>query len=278
MVLAGAFGCVSQAGAAPASASWRASTPASSRAGWAPSPPRTGRLRSPAARRALSRDAVGANAISPALGGAGSQISGKVTSAATETAIAGIEVCAWGAEETLLPPCAITGADGEYTISGLEPGTYIVEFDGSVETKLGYARQYYNDETSESKANPVEVGEAPVSGINAALQPGGEVTGTVTNTKEEPLQKVEVCALDAEEFPERCTLTNAQGQYTIVGVAAGEHDVEFATAPADAENYATQYYNGKESLSQADAVMVSATPPRPASTPRSWPAARSPGR
>ena len=98
---------------------------------------------------------------------------------------------------------------------------------------------------------------APVSGINAALQPGGEVTGTVTNTKAEPLQKVEVCALDAEEFPERCTLTNAQGQYTIVGVAAGEHDVEFATALGDAEDYATQYYNGKESLSQADAVMVS---------------------
>lgn len=206
----------------------------------------------------MARRAFGPGVASPALSGATGEISGAVTSAKTAAPIDGIEVCAYS-EELFPGPCATTGSGGEYTISGLEQGSYVVEFNASLETKLDYERQYYNDAASEKNADEVRVGSGPVSGINAALEPGGEIAGTVTNTEGDTLEKIEVCALDAvEEFAERCALTNAAGEYTIVGVAAGAHDVEFAMPFESALSYATQYYDDEESLSKANAVTVSA--------------------
>ncbi len=258
-VISGAWlGCGSYAAAAPASPAWgvHAGTPAD--ASTAISTTLPGRPRSRAAGTAVARRAFGPSLSSPAVSAATGQITGKVTAAMTEAPLGGIEVCAFGSEELSLPRCVTTGSGGEYTISGLESGSYIVEFNGAFETKLNYARQYFDDTSSERDADAVPVGSGPVSGINAALAPGGEIAGTVKNTEGSLLDDIEVCALDGEKFVERCATTDAQGEYTIVGVAAGGHDVEFATALEGGGNYVPQYYDGQETLSNATAVPVSA--------------------
>ncbi len=258
-VISGAwFGCGSYALAAPASPAWGVDAGAPADAGMAIASTLPGRPRSRAAETAVGRRAFWPSLSSPAVSAATGQISGKVTSAMTAAPLGGIEVCAFVGEELLLPRCVTTGSGGEYTISGLESGSYIVEFNGAHEAKLNYARQYYDGTTSERNADAVPVGSGSVSGINAALAPGGEITGTVKNAKGSLLGNIEVCALDGEEFVERCATTDAQGEYTIVGVAAGGHDVEFATAFEGGGNYVPQYYDGQESLSKATAVTVSA--------------------
>lgn len=115
------------------------------------------------------------------------RITGKVTNASTEAPIAGIEVCAFpktgdeaiaggesgeeGSEEELLK-CPTTGADGEYAISGLASGEYIVGFGSPFLGELNYVTQFYDGKSSFAEASVVAVLTAgTVSGIDAALAP-----------------------------------------------------------------------------------------------------------
>jgi hypothetical protein len=97
---------------------------------------------------------------------AGGQIEGTVTDASTHAALLQAVVVAVGPGETL-NGIAFTNASGQYTISGLVPGSYKVEFFDS-----GYIAQYYDDQTSFASANPVVVArESTTPGINASLVP-----------------------------------------------------------------------------------------------------------
>jgi hypothetical protein len=98
---------------------------------------------------------------------AGGSIAGKVTDASTGAPVTGAFVCA-GQEGTgsLFGGCAITGASGEYSITGLPTGSYKVEFSGRE-----YVLQYYSGKLSLSAGDTVLV-TAPntTPGIDAALQ------------------------------------------------------------------------------------------------------------
>ncbi|MGO9321106.1 MAG: collagen binding domain-containing protein [Solirubrobacteraceae bacterium] len=217
-----------------------------------------------------SRHALAPNFASPAIGDTAGGISGKVTSATTKVAIAGIEVCGFQNEgsldeelfneEAFFGGCATTGPGGEYTISDLGPGSYTVEFDVSLDSENEFQRQYYDGKDAESQADPVPVKEGSVtSGIDAALQAGGSIAGTVTSAaKKTAIDGIEVCALEEAEpkFRERCAVTAENGEYTIAGLAPDAHDVEFSVPFESTANYATQYYEDEPSLLKAEPVMV----------------------
>jgi len=204
-----------------------------------------------------------------ALAASTGQISGKVTRASGGAAIEGIEVCAFstGAEEFSAESfgCATTSSSGEYTITGLASGQYDVEFISPAESEPGYITQYYQGTTSfeDAKAVPVTAG-GTVSGIDAALEEGGRITGEVTRASGgAPIEGIEVCASAVHAEGYGCAKTKSNGTYTITGLASGNYDVEFSAPFESGLDFVSQYWEYTHSRSEAKEVAVTA----PATTP-----------
>jgi hypothetical protein len=190
-------------------------------------------------------------------------ISGTVTAASGGAALEGVEVCAYEVEEEVEGGCALTSPSGQYTISSLVPGEYKVEFWPHREG-LNYVTQYYNHKSTFATAEAVTViSGGTATGVNAQLQVGGLLTGTLTDAATHAaLPGVFVCALEPtiEEF--LCGQTDAGGQYTIAGLPSSSfYRVEFGpefeeqVAPG---TYITQYYSGKSTFAEANPVAVTA--------------------
>jgi hypothetical protein len=168
---------------------------------------------------------------------AGGQITGTVTSALTMLPVAGVEVCATpltpGIES---PPCVTTEPAGEYSLSGLSSGEYAVHFSPPASAEPRLAGQYYENALTEPDAKPVSVqaGGLPASGIGAALQPPGEISGKVTDaTTGAALQNARVCAIPEGEqsfFPP-CANTSSGGEYSIPELGAGSYELTFSDEP-----------------------------------------------
>jgi uncharacterized protein YodC (DUF2158 family) len=189
---------------------------------------------------------------------AGGEITGRVINAATHTGVAEVGACA--ETEGNQEGCAVTNAAGEYTISGLPSGSYRIWFHANPEFGYGWAWQ--------DDIGPVSVTAGSVtSGVDAETQTG-QITGRVTRAADAAtLEGIGVCASStagARYNTEGCALTNASGEYTIVGLAAGSYTVEFSafacgqTGCAQRQNYLNQYYPEKSSYGQAESVSVTA--------------------
>jgi hypothetical protein len=90
----------------------------------------------------------------------GSQITGRVTDAASAAPVGEVEVCAVeAADEEEFVSCEKTEADGEYIIAGLPNGSYKVEFWAP---ELGYETQFYDSKASFAEGSIEE-------NINAAM-------------------------------------------------------------------------------------------------------------
>jgi hypothetical protein len=192
----------------------------------------------------------------------GGQVTGKVTDALSHAPLPHIEVCANTAGSSVFGGCAFTNAAGEYTISGLESGSYKIEFFAGFEGEGGnYATQYFNGKSTFAAADAVAViAGSATSGINAEMHPNGQIAGKVTDASKVALANIRVCAYEAGgggEFVEfgRCASTNGAGEYTISDLAGGFYKVKFS-AGSEGGNYATQYFNGKRTLAEANEVAV----------------------
>lgn len=145
-----------------------------------------------------------------------------------------------------------TGPDGTYTVEELPAGEYKVEFSAGFEGG-NYVTQFYQDKPFLVDATPVRVLEGETTkAINAELQVGGQIEGTVINAiTRQPVAKVFVAALDPNEIPNGEAITDANGHYTIVGLASGSYEIGFAGA-----GYVTQYYEDQPTFSLANPVNV----------------------
>jgi Carboxypeptidase regulatory-like domain len=199
---------------------------------------------------------------------------GGITGVVTElsppqAAIQGIEVCASPAnfEEANFEEffaegfgCAKTNASGEYTITGLAGGKYDVAFHPPANSKLNFVAQYYDAKTFYEEATPVSVsGGATTPGIDAKLEEGGLISGTVTRASGgAPIAGIEVCAFSIRFESYGCATSEANGEYAIAGLRGGvKYDVEFTSPPKGGLDYVTQYYDGKFSSKAAETVLVS---------------------
>jgi Carboxypeptidase regulatory-like domain len=205
---------------------------------------------------------------------AGGEITGRVTAAATHAPLAGVYACAY--ETTAkLDYCEETNSNGEYTITGVPTGSYVVEF-SSYAFESDYLTQYYNGKSSSSEAQQVGVtAGTTVAGINAELQSanqGGQISGVVTakGGSKAALERIEVCAEDTSEveYFDNCVYTNSKGEYTLSGLPEGYFKVSFyaedcQATPCTQQNYVYQYYDGKSSYEAATPVpvMVNTTTP-----------------
>lgn len=186
------------------------------------------------------------------------RIAGKVTAASGGAPIGSIEVCASSLGQNYDSGCDATDAGGEYEIAGLQEGDYRVVFRGG----LDFVSEHYDDATSESGAKPVQVTNATTAGsIDAALQTAGKISGKVVDAAgKAALQGIEVCARTPSEgpisAPSSCTVSGADGKYTIGGLPAGTYPVRFSVPYFNIVNYLPQFYAGHAYESDADAVTV----------------------
>jgi len=146
-------------------------------------------------------------------------------------------------------------------LSGLASGNSFVEYRAASRALDYYVARYYNAKPAAAEANqvPVNAGQT-TAGIHAALQPGGQITGTVTDAATgAPLPFIAACAVARGGPPTEhaCAITNAKGAYALTDLAGGSYAVEFVNPLI--HMYETQYYHDKTTLASANAVRV--TPP-----------------
>ncbi len=189
----------------------------------------------------------------------GGTISGTVTEAAGGEPIAHLEVCVQRTNSGSTT-CEETGEDGTYTFEKLYPGEYKVHFLGG-EAQTGeppnYVPEYFDDKPAWVGSDSVSIGAGTVaSGIDADLEEGSEVAGSVTYVDSgEPAEQVQVCLYRAVKGTEvRCRRTDEEGEYAMVGVPAGEYKVGFF--PEWGSPYARQLYDEATSLATADPVTL----------------------
>jgi hypothetical protein len=156
-------------------------------------------------------------------------------------AVVGIEVCAFGISPTEGGECAETTFGGAYNITDLSPGQYKVIFFGQ---RQNYVEQTYKGSHSQATATPVPVGTTVVTGIDAELEKGASIAGTVTVAATGmPVSGVVACAISSVGEDSGCAETDAAGHYVIKGLPSAPYEVEFWTGELE-QNLLTQYYPG----------------------------------
>lgn len=181
-------------------------------------------------------------------------ISGTVTDAASHASIGDVEAVLYDSDGSYLDD-KLTAADGGYTFTNLEAGTYTVGFSSS--SAGVYARQFYNDQSSYSAADPIVLQSATAAQhVDAGLHIGGQIAGTVTDAgSRAPLADIIAVVYDADSGYESDATTDASGHYAVSGLTPGNYTVVFYPATNDA-NYITQYYNRHRAFGDADLITV----------------------
>ena len=87
---------------------------------------------------------------------------------------------------------ATTRANGTYSINALPSGSYTVQFSGGCGNAGSYAPQFYKGQTNGAAADPVPlIAGQNTAGIDAiSMQPGGTITGVVTDNSGHKLSNV----------------------------------------------------------------------------------------
>jgi hypothetical protein len=221
---------------------------------------------SPAAAKAVP---VTAGSTTPLINAAlaeGGYVSGRVTDASTGQALGGILVCvSQESGQASIGNCAITDSNGEYKISGLANGSYLVEFIGS----HGYLTQYFNGKSSPSEAQLVSV-TAPqtTGGIGAALQisstlPVNTTLPTVTGTP--AVGSALLCAnglwtgKPAPTFSEQWLRDGTP----VPGAASGTYTVQSADAGHTLSCQVTAKNTRGEKSATSAGLSIPANPPPP---------------
>jgi len=162
------------------------------------------------------------------------EIHGKVTDHLGEP-IAGITVCAHGLTPLVGGDCDwTTDAEGKYSIGGLKEASYRVDFHVEGNPSLNYVPQWYNGKAHPDEADPVELAEGQSKEIDAQLQTGGEIRGTVADVNTElPIEGVQVCARLLDFFQDGefgyCGSSNAAGEFAVKNLGTGQYRLEFRT-------------------------------------------------
>ena len=205
---------------------------------------------------ASGSDTAGINAAL-ALGGS---ISGTVTGEDTGVPLSDICVSVFDTSWDWLGYDARTGSSGKYSVKGLPTGNYKLWFGECSSRTPGYAYELYNNKGMDfDAADPVHVTAGfETAGINAALAPGGSISGTVTEESTETLLSG-ICAT-AYDISRRWGVrvrTGSSGTYKVKGLPSGDYKVRFEDCGSPALHI-SEWYNDKEDFDSADPVHVSA--------------------
>jgi hypothetical protein len=188
------------------------------------------------------------------------EIHGKVTDHLDQP-IAGITVCAEGLTPLVGSECDwTTDAQGNYSIGGLQATSYRVGFHVEGNPSLNFVQQWYDNKAHPEEAEPVELAEGESREINAQLQTGGQIRGTVSDLESHPIEGVRVCAqlLGFFETGEvgYCGHSDAAGEFAVKNLGTGQYRLEFSTEGH--VNYVDELLPGPIPLTAGGAIEVDA--------------------
>lgn len=193
----------------------------------------------------------------------GGVIKGTATDAETSAPAANVWVCVEAEFPVFFGLCQRTDSQGEYKTGDLPTGEYRINFDG--ENDANYLRRYYDeaDHLGAATKVPVTAGST-VSGIDAALSPGAQIFGTVTEAGTGvPLSGIEVCLWRKKNWMwpqevQSCTKTDAAGNYAIRSLPADAYGVVFSREGSFwvFDTYREQWWNGHDSAEESTTLHV----------------------
>lgn len=183
----------------------------------------------------------------PAAAAGTASVSGTVTT--NGSALGGIDV--YVCSNSIGCATATTDGSGSYTVSGLEAGSYYVEF---VDPTKTYASEYYDNQLSNVFLDFIEVSDAStVVGVNADLALGARISGTIVDVSGAPVP-ANASACDLGVFACYSAQTDSEGNYLIEGIhPGGFYTVHFYSPTGD---WVEQWYNGVATEEEADSVPV----------------------
>ena len=206
----------------------------------------------------------------------GRSISGKVSlpSGINPDWLRGVSVSANSSSGGSSAFSSVDPATGSYTVTGLAPGSYQVQFtvsqyfDGTTYVSPNLVSEYYDNALDWGSAKPVDVSAADQTSINAWLEVGRSISGTVTLPAGSPpewMQSVMVSASGSGSglgFSRSATPNPTTGAYTVTGLASGSYTVAFRVSTgmpgSQTPNVADEFYNNATTQSAAEPVDVSA--------------------
>ncbi len=192
----------------------------------------------------------------------GGHVTGRVTDGSS--GLAGIAVTAYRASDggvTTEIASTRSRSGGVYDLGGLPTGSYAIEFRDDGER---FATQYYSGAAWPEMAAGVSVTVGSVTaGVDAALAPGGGLSGTVAVAagSAKSLAGTAAAGMRVTAYrssasgwkPAHSVLTSRSGAFAFAGLAADTYRIQFADPAGE---LATAYFDGKVALSLADPVTV----------------------
>jgi protocatechuate 3,4-dioxygenase beta subunit len=153
-----------------------------------------------------------------------------------------------------------TNPDGTYRATGLDPGTYTVQFSGGCDNSGSYATQYYNGKPTQETADPVKLTAGDITtGIDATMQPGATIAGTLTDAAGHRLSGV--CIGIGSRFDQlegdggfTDIEVTANGSYRAQNLNPGVYVVNFGCGVG---SLASEWFKSRRTGDSADLVSAS---------------------
>jgi len=171
--------------------------------------------------------------------GLGATVSGRVSLDAS--AVLGSSMTQLLSADGISAPNTVTSeSDGSFTIRGVPPGRWTIEFRGSSADGEPYVPEYWGDRPYRSQARYLDLtAGAVLTKLNAQLSRGGSVSGRLSGPDGAPVANAEVHLQSAETpstgvHEQEATTgatTDETGRYTVRGIAPGNWRL-FFYAPA----------------------------------------------
>jgi len=146
-----------------------------------------------------------------------------------------------------------TRPNGTYSLSGVQTGSFLVQFLPYCGSKGSLAPQLYHKPLSSLFGTPIRFRPNTITpNINVRMLPGGTLAGVVTNTAGHRLSRICVTA-ESLEGVEQSFATTHGGKYLIQNLPPGPYQISFGCA-----GYGTQFYPSQPTQATASPVSVNA--------------------
>jgi hypothetical protein len=185
----------------------------------------------------------------------GGGISGRVTGPNGREGIAGAQVLAYDMDNISIGS-TYTNSSGNYTLQDIPHGNCKVRFHPTG----NYIGEYYHDKKNFDEANPIFIPDGQtIKGIDAVLEPGGFISGHVTDTASNPAAYLDVEVYDLDGNSLAQGNTDLDGNYEVPGIPGGTCKVLFDPwylNTNESQNLTPEWYNNTGKFNEAEMIRV----------------------